>query len=53
MIIRLSGANFSANNIGKINIQELTDETKNVLKNFTRSITTQQKYALQDFSLDQ
>ena len=49
MIIRLSGADFSANNIGKIDIKELTDETKTILMNFTRSITTQQKYALQDF----
>lgn len=50
MILRLRGADFSANNIGKINIiRELRDDTKQLLSNFSKELTTNQQYALQDF----
>lgn len=50
MILRLSGADFSANNIGKINInRELTQETIELLSHYTRELTKDQKYAVQEF----
>lgn len=50
MILRLIGADFSANNIGTIQIiKELTKETKELLSHYTRDISENQKYAVQDF----
>lgn len=50
MIIRLSGADFSANNIGKIDVpQELSQDTLKILKNYTKPLTLAQQFALQDF----
>lgn len=50
MILRLSGADFSANNIGKIDIvREVTYETKELLANFSKSFTHEQALAVQDF----
>ena len=50
MILRLSGADFSANNIGKIDIiREITSDTKNLLSNFSREFTDEQMFAVQDF----
>lgn len=50
MILRLSGADFSSNNIGKIQvIRELKNETKQLLSNYTKELTEVQKYAVQDF----
>lgn len=37
MILRLSGADFSANNIGKIDIiREITSDTRKLLSNFRK-----------------
>ena len=50
MIIRLSGADFSANNIGTIQlIKEVTQETRDLLANYSREFTKTQKLAVQDF----
>lgn len=50
MILRLSGADFSANNIGKIEInRELTQETIDILSHYTKTLNKNQKYALQEF----
>lgn len=50
MILRLSGADFSANNIGKIDIiREITSDTKKLLSNFSREFTDEQMFAVQDF----
>lgn len=50
MIIRLSGADFSANNIGTIQlIKEVTQETRGLLANYSRKFTKTQKLAVQDF----
>ena len=50
MILRLSGADFSKNNIGKIRIiKELTYETKQLLSKYSRSLSDTQKFAVQDF----
>lgn len=50
MILRLSGADFSVNNIGKIDIvREVTYETKALLANFSREFTNEQALAVQDF----
>lgn len=50
MILRLSGADFSSNNIGKIQvIKELKNETKQLLSNYTKELTEAQKYAVQNF----
>lgn len=50
MILRLSGADFSSNNIGKIQvIRELKNETKRLLSNYTKKLTEVQKYAVQEF----
>lgn len=50
MILRLSGADFSANNIGSVQlVRELTTETKTLLANYTRELTSNQKLAVQDF----
>lgn len=50
MIIRLSGADFSVNNIGKINIKrELSYDTKEILSKYTKSLTESQQFAVQDF----
>lgn len=50
MILRLSGADFSSNNIGKIQvIRELKNETKRLLSNYTKKLTEVQKHAVQEF----
>lgn len=50
MIIRLSGADFSANNIGTIQlIKEVTQETRDLLANYSREFTKTQMLAVQDF----
>lgn len=50
MILRLSGADFSANNIGKIDIiREITNDTRELLSNFSREFTDEQMFAVQDF----
>lgn len=50
MILRLKGADFSANNIGKIDIiREITSDTKNLLSNFSKTFTDEQMFAVQDF----
>lgn len=50
MILRLNGADFSANNIGKIDIiREITSDTKKLLSNFSREFTDEQMFAVQDF----
>lgn len=50
MILRLSGADFSANNIGKIDtIREITSDTRRLLSNFSREFTDEQMFAVQDF----
>lgn len=50
MILRLSGADFSANNIGKIDIiREITSDTRKLLSNFSREFTDEQMFAVQDF----
>lgn len=50
MIIRLNGADFSENNIGTIRLaRELTSDTKELLSKYTKSLTEDQKYAVQDF----
>lgn len=50
MILRLSGADFSANNIGKIDIiREITSDTRELLSKFSREFTDEQMFAVQDF----
>lgn len=50
MILRLSGADFSANNIGKIDIiREITSDTRELLSKFSREFTDEQMSAVQDF----
>ena len=50
MIIRLSGADFSVNNIGTIQlIKEVTQETRDLLANYSREFTKTQMLAVQDF----
>lgn len=50
MILRLSGADFSANNIGTIQlVRELREDTKTLIANYTRGLTESQKFAVQDF----
>lgn len=50
MILRLNGADFSANNIGKIDIiREITSDTRKLLSNFSREFTDEQMFAVQDF----
>ena len=50
MILRLSGADFSANNIGKIDIiREITKDTRELLSNFSKEFTDEQMFAVQDF----
>lgn len=50
MILRLNGADFSTNNIGKIDIiREITSDTKKLLSNFSREFTDEQMFAVQDF----
>lgn len=50
MILRLNGADFSANNIGKIDIiREITSDTKKLLSNFSREFTDEQMFAVQNF----
>ena len=50
MILRLSGADFSANNIGKIDIiREITNDTRKLLSKFSRAFTGEQMFAVQDF----
>ena len=52
MIIKLVGADFSANNIGKVALKrEVSDATKSLLSNYTRSLTTKQQLAVEDFIL--
>lgn len=50
MILRLSGADFSENNIGKIDIiREITSDTRELLSKFSREFTEEQMFAVQDF----
>lgn len=50
MIIKLNGADFSKNNIGKIEFKkELSAETLALLGNYTKVLSDTQKYAFQDF----
>ena len=50
MILRLSGADFSANNIGKIDIiRGITNDTRELLSNFSKKFTNEQMFAVQDF----
>lgn len=50
MILRLNGADFSANNIGKIDIiREITSDTRELLSKFSREFTDEQMFAVQDF----
>ena len=50
MILRLSSADFSANNIGKIDIiREITSDTRELLSKFSREFTDEQMFAAQDF----
>lgn len=50
MIIRLKGADFSANNIGKIVYERiLKDETRSLLSNYTKVLSEDQQFAVQDF----
>lgn len=50
MIIKLKGADFSANNLGQINVRELNDFTKSAIAaNGNTAMTEVQKYALDDF----
>ena len=52
MIIKLVGADFSANNIGKVALKrEVSAATKTLLSNYTRSLTTSQQLAVEDFIL--
>ena len=52
MIIKLVGADFSANNIGKVALKrEVSSATKSLLSNYTRSLTTKQQLAVEDFIL--
>jgi hypothetical protein len=53
MIIVLKGADFSANNLGKIDIKrELSAETEALLKNYSLPLSDKQKSAVDDFVLD-
>lgn len=50
MVIKLTGADFSSNNIGKLNLlATLSSETKALLANYSRRLTSEQNYAVQDF----
>lgn len=50
MIIKLTGADFSANNIGKINIRELNQFTISAINaSGNNAMTDSQKYGLDDF----
>lgn len=50
MILRLKGADFSTNNIGKISIKkELNSDTKRILAKYTKPLTESQQFAVQDF----
>lgn len=50
MILRLNGADFSANNIGHIDIiREISEETNTLLSKFSKNFTEEQKFAVQDF----
>ena len=50
MIIKLKGADFSANNLGQINVRELNDFTKSAITASSNTAMTEvQKYALDDF----
>lgn len=50
MIIRLPGADFSADNIGNIPlIRELSPEVVEILSHYTRELSENQKFAFQDF----
>lgn len=52
MILRLSGADFSAKNIGKINIRSTIDyDTELLLSKYTRELTADQQFAVDDFLL--
>lgn len=50
MIIKLNGADFSANNIGVIQLQRIvSEETKALLANYSREFSKDQQMAVQDF----
>lgn len=52
MIIKLTGANFSQNNIGKIEFAPtLNTETLNILSNYSRELSEEQQFAFQDYLL--
>lgn len=51
MIIKLKNADFSGKNIGKINLKrELAEETIAILGKFTKELSSDQKFALQDMT---
>lgn len=47
MIIVLKGANFSGNNLGKIAFEDLSERTKEILSNFSKSMGMIKKLAVQ------
>ena len=47
MIIVLKGANFSGNNLGKIAFEDLSERTKEILSNFSKSMDMIKKLAVQ------
>ena len=50
MIIQLNGLNFSNNNIGNISgAKDLSDLTKKVLGNYTKTLTTSKQLAVDEF----
>lgn len=50
MIIRLTNADFSRNNLGQIQFErEITEETLTLLSKYTKSLPETQKFAVQDF----
>lgn len=50
MILKLTGADFSKNNLGTIGI--LRDETKEILNNYSKILSETQKFAVQNFILE-
>lgn len=50
MIIQLNGLDFSSNNIGKLSgTKDLSDLTKKVLGNYTKTLTTSKQLAVDEF----
>lgn len=51
MIIKLKNADFSTKNIGMINLKrDLSSETKAIIAKFTRTLSRDQQFALQDMT---